>query len=68
MISASVDYTNPFSLHTKPTIVLRLPCLVHDDVLQSIGNDHSVIRILLDLSSAFDKVNHDIFLHPISNR
>ena len=36
-----------------------LACL-HDDIVNTIGNNKSVLLIMLDLSAAFDMVDHDV--------
>ena len=41
---------------------------VHDDILRFIDNKCSVILLLLNLSAAFDTVDHGILLHRMSKR
>ena len=41
-----------------------LTCL-HDDILRSIDDNKSVILIMLDLSAAFDTVDHDVRLEKL---
>ena len=48
--------------HSSETALLR----VHNDILRSIDNGESVILVLLDLSAAFDTVNHELLLSRLS--
>ena len=41
---------------------------VHNDVMISLDNGKSVILVLLDLSAAFDTVNHDLLLTRLEKR
>ena len=41
---------------------------VQDDILRAIDNHCSVILVLLDLSAAFDTVNHSILLERLATR
>lgn len=41
---------------------------VHNDILRAIDNQKGVFLVLLDLSAAFDTVNHAILLDRMSNR
>jgi len=50
--------------HSSETALLR----VHNDILRSIDNGESVILVLLDLSAAFDTVNHEVLLCRLSTR
>ncbi len=40
---------------------------VHDDITQAIDNGSGVVLILLDLSAAFDNIDHDILLHRLEH-
>ena len=41
---------------------------VHDDVLRAVDNNNSVVLLLLDLSAAFDTVDHSILLSRLALR
>ena len=44
--------------HSTETALLR----VHNDILRAIDNKKEVVLVLLDLSSAFDTIDHDILI------
>ena len=46
------------SCHSTESALMR----VHNDIMISLDNGKSVILVLLDLSAAFDTVNHDLLL------
>ena len=50
--------------HSTETALL----LIHNDILQSLDNGQCAILILLDLSAAFDTVNHNILLSRLHRR
>ena len=50
--------------HSCETALLR----VQNDILKSIDNKQCVVLLLLDLSAAFDTVNHKILLHRLRSR
>ncbi|PFX16681.1 Ubiquitin-protein ligase E3B [Stylophora pistillata] len=51
-------------LHSTETALLR----VHDDILRTVDRDCTVVLLLLDLSTAFDTVDHGILLHRLNTR
>ena len=50
--------------HSTETALIR----VHNDILTAIDNRRTVILLLLDLSAAFDTVDHDILLSRLHER
>ena len=52
------------AFHTTKTVLVR----VHNDILTAIDNNNTVILLLLDLSAAFDTVDHSILLSRLSSR
>ena len=50
--------------HSTETALIR----VHNDILSAIDNRGTVILLLLDLSAAFDTVDHDILLSRLRKR
>ena len=50
--------------HSTETALIR----VHNDIAMTIDQHNSVILVLLDLSAAFDTVDHGILLSRLSNR
>ena len=38
---------------------------VHDDILRAVDNGATVVLLLLDLSEAFDTVDHSLLLHRL---
>ncbi len=51
------------SLHSTETALLR----VHNDILCSLDENRAVILVLLDLSAAFDCVDHGLLLGQLSS-
>ena len=52
------------AFHSIETALVR----VHNDILTAIDNNNTVILLLLDLSAAFDTVDHSILLSRLSSR
>ena len=50
--------------HSCETAVLR----VQNDILKSVDNKQCVVLLLLDLSAAFDTVDHEILLHRLRSK
>ena len=53
-----------WSCHSTESALMR----VHNDIMISLDNGNCVILVLLDLSAAFDTVNHDLFLSRLEKR
>ena len=49
--------------HSTETALLR----IKSDIMQAMDNGHAVSMVLLDLSAAFDSIDHSILLHRLSN-
>ena len=50
-------------LHSTETALLR----VKNEILMALDNQHCVLLILLDLSAAFDTVDHAVLLERLEN-
>ena len=50
--------------HSCETAIVRM----QDNILKSMGSHKYVILVLLDLSSAFDSVDHDILMNKLYNK
>ena len=51
-------------LYSTETALLR----IHDDILRTVDRGYTVISLLLDLSAAFDTVDHGLLLHRLNTR
>ena len=51
-------------LHSTETALLR----VQDDILRAVDRGCTVVLLLLDLSAAFDTVDHGLLLHRLNTR
>ena len=49
--------------HSTETALIR----VQNDILQNLDNKCGVILVLLDLSAAFDTIDHNVLLHFLQN-
>ena len=54
------------SWHTNNFVVQSVLIKVHNDIVTAIDNGYSVILVLLDLSAAFNTVDHMILLRRLS--
>ena len=52
------------SCHSTESALMK----VHNDIMMSLDNGNCVILVLLDLSAAFDTVNHDLLLSRLEKR
>ena len=52
------------SYHSTETALLR----VHNDILVQLDKKRSVLLVLLDLSAAFDTIDHDVLFNLLSTR
>ncbi len=50
--------------HSTETALVK----VHNDIMETIDGGSCVILVLLDLSTAFDTVDHEILLHRLEKR
>ena len=51
-------------LHSTETALLR----IHDDILRTVDRGCTVVSLLLDLSAAFDTVDHGLLLPRLNTR
>ena len=47
--------------HSTETAILR----VHNDILMAIDQGKTAILLMLDLSAAFDTIDHDLLIHRL---
>ena len=52
------------ALHSTESAILK----VQDDVMRALDTKKGVVLVLLDLSSAFDTVNHSILIERLQSR
>ena len=50
--------------HSTESTLLK----VHNDILKAVDNQQTVVLLLLDLSAAFDTVDHGILIHCLESR
>lgn len=64
-----IFFMYPYSLRTRNSMTQRPHYKkVDDDIVTAIDSGHSVILVLLDLSVAFDTVDHTILIRRLSTR
>ena len=57
-------FSQLFCYHSTETALVR----VHYDILKAVDDNKSVVLLLLDLSAAFDTVDHTILVSRLANR
>ena len=50
--------------HSTETALLR----VHNDIMRALNDKMDIVLIMLDLSAAFDTIDHDILLNRLQSR
>ena len=65
-MSTSIAYMNPSNRnrHNAETALVK----VHNDILMDLDTNRSVTFILLDLSTAFDRIHHYHMLQSLENQ
>ena len=64
----SITCFQPNSRRTVVSTQLRQPFVVYNDIVRAVDSGQLVPLVLLDLSSAFDIVDHDCLLTILGNR
>ena len=58
-----MDYLRKCNLRSEHTIEQKTALLCeHNDILLSLGRKEHVVVVMLDISSAFDTIDHDVLL------
>ena len=66
MSECNLCVPNQSAYKPNHSVETALVC-VQNDILRAIDNQNIVIMLLLDLSAAFDTVDHDVMLHRLSH-
>ena len=59
-------YPNQFGFREKHSTYMALLKLI-DDILEEIDNKNVSIGVFIDLSTAFDTINHDILIKKLNS-